>query len=189
MPLSLSPANTALVLIDLQNGIVNVPREPRSGADVVAAAKVVAERFRAVGAPVFLVHVDFAPDYIDALKQPVDAPTPRPEGGLPPGYAEFAPGLPHETDIIIRKRNWGAFYGTDLDALLRRRGIGTVVLGGIATNFGVESTARDAWERNYALIVLEDLCTSTTAEMHDMSVKSVLPRIARIRQSSEIVFG
>lgn len=189
MPLTLSPKTTALILIDLQNGIVNVPREPRSGADVVAAAKRVAERFRAADAPVFLVHVDFAPDYIDALKQPVDAPTPRPEGGLPPGYAEFAPGLPHETDIIVRKRNWGAFYGTDLDALLRRRGIRTIVLGGITTNFGVESTARDAWERNYELVVLEDLCTSATADMHAFSVTSVLPRIARIRQSSEIAFG
>jgi nicotinamidase-related amidase len=189
MLLTLSPATTALVLIDLQNGIVNAPREPRSGADVVTNAKSVAERFRAVDAPVFLVHVEFAPDYIDALRQPVDEPTPRPEGGLPPGYAEFAPGLPAETDIIIRKRSWGAFYGTELDALLCRRGIRTIVLGGIATNFGVESTARDAWERNYELVVLEDLCASATAEMHQLSVKSVLPRIARVRQSHEIAFA
>ncbi len=189
MPLTLSSQTTALVLIDLQNGIVNAPREPRSGADVVAAAKRVAERFRAAGAPVVLVHVDFAPDYADALKQPVDEPTPRPEGGLPPGYAEFAPALPHETDIIIRKRNWGAFYGTALDLLLRRRGIRTIVLGGIATNFGVESTAREAWERAYEVVVLEDLCASATAEMHTLSVKSILPRIARVRQSGDIVFG
>lgn len=188
MPLTLSTTTTALVLIDLQNGIVNAPREPRSGADVVATAIRVAERFRAAGAPVFLVHVDFVPDYTDALKQPVDEPTPRPEGGLPPDYAEFPPGLLHETDIIVRKRNWGAFYGTDLDLLMRRRGIRTIVLGGIATNFGVESTARDAWERNYELVVLEDLCASTTAQMHEVSIRSVLPRIARVRQSRDIAF-
>lgn len=184
--LQLSSQTTALVLIDLQNGIVNVPRQPRSGPDVVFAAKATAERFRAADAPVFLVHVDFADDYSDALKQPVDEPTPRPEGGLPPGYAEFAPGLHHETDVVIRKRNWGAFHGTELDALLRRRGIRTIVLGGIATNFGVESTARDAWERNYEVIILEDLCTSTTKALHDMTITSVLPRIARVRQSADI---
>lgn len=189
MPLTLAPQTTALVLIDLQNGIVNAPREPRSGQEVVEAARNVADRFRAAGAPVCLVHLELASDYKDALVQPVDEPTPRPDGGLPPDYAEFAPGLRHDGDIVIRKRNWGAFYGTELDALLRRRGITTIVLGGIATNFGVESTARDAWERNYEVVILEDLCASATAELHDMSIRGVLPRIARVRQSGDIDLG
>ena len=133
-----------------------------------------------------LVHVGFADDYSDALSQPVDAPIPRPEGGLPVDYMEFAEGLRQDGDVIVRKRNWGAFYGTELDVLLRRRGIDTVVVAGIATNFGVESTVRQAWERNYAVVVAEDGCTSATAEMHKVSVEAVLPRIARVRQSSEI---
>lgn len=182
----LSARTTALVLIDLQNGIVSPPRQPRSGAEAVAACAALAQRFRAAEAPVILVHVGFADDYSDALKQPVDAPIPRPPGGLPAGYMEFAPGLQQDGDIVIRKRNWGAFHGTELDVILSRRGINAIVLAGIATNFGVESTARQAWERNYAVVVAEDGCTSATAELHAMSITGVLPRIARVRQSTEI---
>lgn len=184
---NLEAKTTALVLIDLQAGIVAAPRQPRSGPEVCAAAKQAAAKFRVAGATVVLVHVDFAADFSDALKQPVDEPTPRPEGGLPAGWADFVDGLRHPGDIVVRKRNWGAFHGTDLDLHLRRRGIRTIVLGGIATNFGVESTARDAWERNYDLVVAEDLCASSTAELHVMSVRHILPRIARVRQSAEII--
>ncbi len=183
----LSARTTALVLIDLQNGIVSPPRQPRSGTDAVAACAALAQRFRVVGAPVILVRVGFADDYSDALKQPVDEPIPRPPGGLPPGYMDFAPGLQQDGDIVIRKRNWGAFHGTELDVILSRRGINAIVLAGIATNFGVESTARQAWERNYAVVVAEDGCTSATAELHNLSITGVLPRIARVRQSGDIL--
>jgi len=182
----LDPATTALVLIDLQNGIVTGDRQPYAASAVVEIGKSLAARFRAAGAPVFLVHVDFAPDYADALKQPVDAPTPRPEGGTPSGYSDLVTGLQQPGDIVILKRNWGAFHGTDLDLHLRRRGIKTIVLGGIATNFGVESTARDAWERNYELVVVEDACTTTTAEAHTLAFKYVFPRIARVVKSDTI---
>src|SRR5262249_27046914 len=149
----------ALVLIDLQKGIATGPREPRPAAEVVEAGKALAERFRAVHAPVVLVHVGWDPDYGDALKQQVAQPMPRPPGGLPPEFMELVDGLEGPRDIVVRKRQWGAFYGTDLDLQLRRRGISTIVLAGIATNFGVESTARDAWERGYGLVVVEDGCT------------------------------
>ena len=73
--------------------------------------------------------------------------------------------------MVITKHNWGAFYGTELDLQLRRRGVGTIVLGGIATNFGVESTARDAYERNYALVLAEDAMTSMSADLHALAVE------------------
>jgi len=177
---------TALVLIDLQNGIVTGTREPRSGDAVVAAAKALAGKFRAAGALVVLVRVGWSADFGDALRQPVDAPTARPDGGMPAGWMDFADGLQQPTDVIVQKRNWGAFYGTELDVLLRRRGISTVVIGGIATNFGVDSTARQAWERNYSVVIAEDVCTTVSSAAHDLAVKLIFPRIGRVVQSGGI---
>ncbi len=182
----LDPRTTALVLIDLQKGIVTPGRAPYASEDVVARGKKMAEHFRAAGSPIFLVHVHWAKDYSDALNQPVDQPAQLPADGLPPGFNDFADGLKHDGDIIIHKRNWGAFHGTDLDLHLRRRGIQTLVLAGIATNIGVESTARDAWERNYTLVVVEDACTTTADDAHAASFKYIFPRIARVVKTEEV---
>ena len=92
--------------------------------------------------------------------------------------------LPH--DIIITKRQWGAFYGSELDLQLRRRGIDTLILGGIATNFGVESTAREAWQHNYGVVVAEDACSSI-GDLHQFSIEKIMPRLARIRSTAEIL--
>jgi len=137
---------TALVLIDLQKGIAGRDLAPYTGEQVVTTCKELAERFRHAGAPVVLVNVAFSNDFKDALRQEVDQPFPLPPGGLPADFSELADGLAKPGDILITKRQWGAFYGTEMDLQLRRRGVETVVLGGIATNFGVESTARQTWE-------------------------------------------
>ncbi|HEX4632402.1 MAG TPA: isochorismatase family protein, partial [Gemmatimonadales bacterium] len=78
------------------------------------------------------------------------------------------------------------FYGTALDLHLRRRGIRTIVLGGIATNFGVESTARDAFERNYELVFVEDAMAALTAEAHAFACQTIFPRIGRVRSTQEV---
>ncbi|MFT4076436.1 MAG: hydrolase [Asticcacaulis sp.] len=184
--LPLDPRTTALVLIDLQKGIATPGRAPHESADVVARGKALAERFRAAGSPVVLVHVYWANDYNDALKQPVDEPAGLPVGGLPPVFYEFVDGLQQPGDLVVHKRNWGAFHGTDLDLQLRRRGIKTIVLAGIATNIGVESTARDAWERNYDLVVVEDACTTNAADAHATSFKYIFPRISRVAKAADI---
>ncbi len=184
----LDPKSTALVLIDLQNGIIGMPLAPRSGQEVLAAGKSLAQLFRAAGAQVVLVNVAFARDFADAPTPLVDRPTPRPEGGLPDAWSELAEGLAQAGDIRITKRQWGAFYGTELDLQLSRRGIRTIVLGGIATNFGVESTARQAWERGYNVILVEPACASASAELHEMTIEHVLPRIARVLRSTKIGF-
>ncbi len=134
---ALDPKSSALVLIDLQKGIVGMPLAPRSGADVIACAKTLAEKFRAAGAPVFPVRVGFAADFADAPQQAVERPM-RVPGGMPADWSELVDGLAAPGDIVIHKRQWGAFYGTDLELQLRRRGIKTIALGGVATNFGVE---------------------------------------------------
>ncbi len=187
-PVTLDPKTTALVLIDLQNVIVAQPLEPRGSADVVASAKALAGRFRNAGAMVVLVNVTWAKDYGDWPAAPVDFPPPRPAGGMPDGADHLVDGLYQPGDIRVTKRNWSAFHGTELDLILRRRGVSTIVLAGIATNFGVESTARSAYELNYAVVVAEDACASPTAELHRVSVTGVLPRISRVRQSADIGF-
>ncbi len=185
----LDPRTTALVLIDLQKGITGPGRAPYDSEDVVAKGKFLAERFRAEGGLVVLVHVHWAKDYSDLLNQPVDEPAQLPAGGLPEGWADFVPGLRQDGDLIIHKRNWGAFHGTDLDLQLRRRGIQTLVLAGIATNIGVESTARDAWERNYNLVVVEDACTTNSAEAHAVSFTHIFPRISRVVKTADVTLG
>ena len=185
--IQLDPATTALILVDLQVGIVGRELAPRSGAQTCAAGRALAERFRAAGAKVVLVRVDFAPDFADALRQPVDEP--RPAGAMPTGWSELAPGLAQPGDIHIVKRQWGAFYGTELDLQLRRRGIQTVVIGGIATAIGVDSTARQAWERGYAVVIAEDACSNLDADGHARVVKTIFPRISRVAQSGDLTFG
>ena len=184
--LTLDPKTSALVLIDLQNATASMALEPRSGAEVIAASKTLATRFRDAGAMVVLVNVTWAKDYSDWPALPVDMPPARPAGGMPQGADALVDGLWQPGDIRVTKRNWSAFHGTELDLILRRRSISTMVLGGIATNFGVESTARSAYELNYAVVVAEDACTSASADLHRVSITGVLPRIARVRQGAEI---
>ncbi|MDQ2735748.1 MAG: hydrolase [Pseudomonadota bacterium] len=182
----LNSKTTALVLIDLQQGIVGMPWQPRTGKDVVANAAAVAQRFRDAHAVVVLVRVAFAEDFADAPPQGVDQPMQRPAHGLPVEWSTLVPGLIAPGDLIVTKRQWSAFHGTELDLQMRRRGVRTIVLGGIATNFGVESTARQAWEHNYDVVVLEDLCASASAELHEMTLAHVFPRFSRVTSSNAL---
>jgi nicotinamidase-related amidase len=185
--LSLPASTTALVLIDLQQGIVSIPAlAPRTGADVAATGARLAERFRACKAPVVLVNVAFAADFGDALKSPVDRPSPRPEGGVPANFSHLVEGLAEPSDILVTKHQWGAFYGTDLDVQLRRRSVKTVVLAGIATNMGVESTARQAHEHGYEVVIAEDATTGRSEEMHAFAVNAIFPLLGRVVKTDDI---
>lgn len=181
-------SSTALVLIDLQSGIVRLPLEPRSGDEVVTVAKRLAQRFRQAGARVIVVNVAFAPDFGDALSQSVDRPLPQPPGGLPADFSLVVDSLIEPGDLRVTKHQWGAFHGTDLDVQLRRRGIQTVVIAGIATNMGVESTARQAYEHGYEVVIAEDATTSLSTEMHAFSIGTLLPMISRIAAADHIAF-
>ena len=187
--LKIDPKTSALVLIDLQKGITARTTGPHSSDAVVKNAARIAERFRTLTATVVLVHVAYSPDLRDMLFPEADAPfRTKDSPPLPTDWAEFVAGIgPREGDVIITKRQWGAFYGTDLDLQLRRRGIRTIVLGGIATNMGVESTARDAFERGYELIFVEDAMSSMTAEWHTFSVTQIFPRIGRVRSTEDVL--
>ena len=186
----LDPKTTALVLIDLQKGVVGNPQlAPRPGSEVLASSIAVAEKFRAAGALVVLVRVAFAKDYADMPSRSVDQPMQLPAGGMPDEWSEFADGVERSGDLKVLKRQWGAFYGTNLDLELRRRGRKTIVLGGISTNFGVESTARDAWERNYQLVLVEDAMAARTAEDHTFAITRIFPRLGRICGTEDVVMA
>lgn len=181
-----NPQTTALVVIDLQQGILPFAGGPWSADEVVGRAGRMAQAFRNHGAPVVLVRVGWSPDGAEALKQPVDMPAAA--GPLPDHWWDYAPALGKaDGDIEITKRQWGAFYGTDLELQLRRRGIDTIVLCGISTNIGVESTARNAWELGFNLILVEDACSAASSEQHQGSFTHIFPRIARVRSTDEIL--
>jgi nicotinamidase-related amidase len=186
--LVIDPRKTALVLIDLQQGIVGRPLAPHSGPEVVRNAARLAAKFRALGATVVLVNVAFHPDFKDALNVPADVAAPFNPGALLPNWAELVPELGVQSgDLLITKRQWGAFHGTELDLQLRRREVRTIVLGGISTNIGVESTARSAYEHGYAQVLAEDAMASNSAEMHAFAVKNIFPRLGYVRSTDEIL--
>jgi len=183
--LSLDPSTTALVMIDLQHGIVGRALAPYSGPDVVARAKRLADTMRAKGAAIVWVRV-----LLNELHLPsADAPSRAPDA--PPAPAEASEIVPETGmqagDIVVAKRQWGAFYGTDLELQLRRRGIKTIVLGGIATNFGVESTARAAFDRGFGLVFAEDATSSLNGEMHAFSFGKLFPHMGHVRSTQQVI--
>jgi nicotinamidase-related amidase len=182
--LQLDPKKTALVLIDLQNAVVGMNPAPHSSAQVVANSKKLAEAFRATGAPVIYVRVDLN----DFVKLPVDQPHNLGDKPLPATASEITPsaGFQHG-DIVVTKRHWGAFAGTDLEQQLKSRGIDTVVLTGISTNAGVESTARQGTGLGFAFVLVEDACAGLDAEEHRFAFEKIFPRLARIRSTDEVL--
>jgi nicotinamidase-related amidase len=177
---------TALVVIDLQKGIVGRDTVPYTTEAVVANAAGLAAAFRENGMPVFLVRVKPSPDWKDALRPTAD--TAWPAHTPPADWAEIVPELgPAPGDFVITKLQWGAFYGTGLDLQLRRRGIAAIVLCGIATEFGVESTARDAYELGYQQVFAADAMTGMNAESHANATERIFPRIGQVRHTEDIL--
>ena len=183
--LTIDKRKTCLVLIDLQKGITSMPTEPYDVKTVVSNAVMLAKAFRENEMPVFLVHVAFSKQ--TALQPVADLVMPS-RGEVPADWAEIVPELgPAPSDVVITKRQWGAFYGTDLDLRLRRRGLDTIVLAGIATTYGVESTARFAYEYGYQQIFAEDAMSDRSKEAHNSSIEFVLKRIGRVRKTADIL--
>ncbi|MDH6213886.1 hydrolase [Streptomyces pseudovenezuelae] len=177
---------TALVVIDLQAGIVGAPTQPYSGPEVVARTARLADAFRDRGLPVILVRVSFAADGADALSGRTEAAG---RTGTPPeGWDRIVGELAgHAGDITVTKRNWGAFHGTGLDVQLRRRGVTQIVLTGIATSIGVESTARAAYEHGYHVTLATDAMSDLSTEAHDNSVERIFPRLGERGSTAEIL--
>ncbi|MFF7177839.1 isochorismatase family protein [Streptomyces sp. NPDC008121] len=165
---ALDPGRTALVLVDLMERIVALPLAPRPGTDVVAAATRLATTFRAAGAPVVHIRVE------------------RPNIDTQPPGSDLVPAPVHDADAVVVKRTIGGFHGTGLHELLAARSVTTLVFGGIATNLGVESTARAACDLGYDVVFAEDVMTAFTAEEHRASVTLDFPRLGTVAPAADI---
>jgi nicotinamidase-related amidase len=179
---------TAIVVIDLQKGIASIPTEPFSPKVIIENTVKLLTAARKNNMPVFLVHVTPSPDLKDTLRPISEVSFPMREYN--PEWSAFVPDLNIQpSDFQIIKHQWGAFYGTELDLQLRRRGIDTIILCGIATNFGVESTARYAYELGYNQIFVEDAMAARSKEEHEYPIKYIFPRLGLIRNTEEVLMA
>lgn len=179
MPLSQLDHNAALIVVDLQKGIVAMPTvHPAAG--VVARSASLARAFRASNRPVVLVNVDAgAPGRTDAGARALPSD---------PEFAAFVPELERApSDHVVTKKRWGAFLTTDLDAWLRGKGVEQVVIVGIATSIGVESTARFASEHGYHVVMVTDAMTDFDIGVHENSVAKIFPRLAETTTTDELL--
>lgn len=158
---------------------------PHSAADVVQRSARLAKLIREKGGTVVYVHVDM----LNMLNLPVDAPMRPPNSPPPPPSAmELVPEAGFQDgDVLITKRHWGAFGGTELEQILRKRGVDTILLTGISTNIGVESTARQGTGLGFGFVIVEDACSSRDANDHQHSVEKIFPRLARVRKTEEVI--
>lgn len=181
------PQATALIAIDMQRSVASHDAAPHSAADVIARIALLADAARqAGGLPVF-VRTSFLPDESDAPKRVLDGPGLKPAARVP-GWDELLPDMKRRaTEPVIIKRSFNAFYGSDLDLQLRRHGIRSVIMAGISTNFGVEGTARGAYDHGYTIIFAGDAMAASTTVMHEASLNNIFPYIGRIRSTGQIV--
>jgi nicotinamidase-related amidase len=186
MPITTLDPKTALVVIDMQRGIMGLPLVHAS-ADVLARVVELVDAFRSASQPVVLVNVAFAADRADALSPRADAQPPA--RTMPPDFSKLVDELhaDPERDILITKKQWGAFYGTGMDMQLRRRQVTGIVLCGIATSIGVESTARAAYEHGYNQVFASDAMTDMSQEAHDNALTRIFPRMGEIDTTAAIL--
>jgi len=166
MPLSQLDAIAALVVIDLQKGIVAAS----PAGEVIERAAQLARAFRKRGLPVVLVNVTGA--------APGRTDTVRPKFSPPADWAELVPELERQpTDYRLSKQRPGAFIGTFLDNYLRQRGVTQIFLAGVSTSVGVESTARSAYDHGYNVVFVVDAMMDRSADAHRYCVEKVFPRL------------
>jgi nicotinamidase-related amidase len=180
--IKLDPETSALILIDLQHGIVALKTSPHPASSVVAKAASLAATFRKHSSPVIYVRVDLA----NMLQVHADRSHGDPKNPPPAIASELvsASGV-QAGDLVVTKRHWSAFSGTDLEERLKQAGVKTVVIGGITTNYGVESTARAA--AGFGVVFVEDATTSISAEAHQFAFETIFPMLGRVRQTSEVI--
>jgi nicotinamidase-related amidase len=180
MPLTTLDPMTALLVVDLQKGIAAAPVIHPIG-EVAARARALIDAFRAQRLPVVLINV--AGGAPGRTEQPPRLTPPYPEG-----FTDFIPELGQQPDdLVVTKRTWGAFASTDLEARLRALGVTQVVVLGVATGTGVESTARQAYEAGFNVTLAVDAMTDTRPEAHDYSLRKVFPRLGETGATQEII--
>jgi nicotinamidase-related amidase len=178
MPISQIDPVAALVVIDMQKGIVSLPTvHPMAG--IIDKVAKLAKGFRSRMLPVILVNVTGrAPGRVEATFN----------FSPPPDWADLIPELDRQpNDYTVTKVNIGAFYGTALEMILRRRGVTQVIIVGVATGSGVEATARQAYDQGYNVVLVTDAMTDMDPDMHAHAVEKVFPRIGERVMTAEIL--
>lgn len=182
--LSWDPRKTALVAIDLQNALMGLTTAPYPVAEVVKRNRQIAGALRAKGGLVVWVRVDINL----FVRLPVDRPMPFEGQQVPAEMMEIAPSAGFQDgDMLITKHHWGAFSGTALQQRLTLRGIDTVLLTGISSNAGVESTLREGTGLGFAFVVVEDACSAQDGDEHRFAFEKIFPRLARVRTTEEVL--
>lgn len=162
-------AKTALLVVDLQQGVVGRPTAHPIDA-VIRNAVALTEAFRKHALPVVLINVDGG--------APGRTEQSRPLGGFPAGWSDLIPELKrHPGDHVVTKRTWGAFTNTGLGKHLGESGVTQVVIAGVATSAGVESTARHAHELGFNVALAIDAMTDINADAHHNSIARIFPRL------------
>jgi nicotinamidase-related amidase len=179
MALTTLDAKTALIVIDLQRGIVALP-VVHPASEIVQRSVAVLDAFRRHGLPVVLVNV--------AAGAPGRTDQGTHVGDFPAGFADLVPELNQQpSDHVVTKRTWGAFTNTDLEAYLRKQGVTQVVLVGIATSIGVESTARFASELGLNVTLVVDAMSDMSADAHTNSITRIFPRLGETGTTQEVL--
>jgi len=179
MPITKLDEIPALVVIDLQKGIVGFPlAHPIQG--ILDKTGQLARAFRKRDLPVVLVNVSgMAPGRTDAG---------MPKYSFPSDWTELVPELDEQPgDHLVTKQRWGAFLGTGLDDYLRLRGVTQIVLAGVATSAGVESTARSAYDLGYTVTFAVDAMTDRDADNHRHCVEKLFPRLGEIATADDVL--
>jgi len=180
MPLTTLDPSTALIVIDLQKGIVNGDFIHPIG-DIIDRTRALIEVFRAKNLPVVLVNVAGRPPGRTGQG-------PRSKISFSEGWTDLLPQMDRQpSDIVVTKRSWGAFAATDLEGQLRARGVTQVVVTGVATSGGVEATARQAYEAGFNVTLAVDAMTDVRPEAHEYSLKHVFPRLGETGSTHDVL--
>ncbi|QDY41861.1 isochorismatase family protein [Candidatus Pantoea soli] len=180
MALTTLDSRTALIVVDLQHGIVRLPVTPLAAEAVIAQAARLVAAFRARHLPVVLVNV--------AGGAPGRTQQPRHGGELPADWADLVPEMtPQPDDICVTKQTWGGFHHTGLHEQLQQRGVTQVVVCGIATSIGVESTARQAYALGYNVTLATDAMTCLDADTHHNSIARIFPRLGETGSTDDVL--
>ena len=179
MPLTKLDDVCALIVIDLQKGIAGMPTvHPTS--EIIERSAQLARAFRERSLPVVLVNVSGLP--------PGRTDVGSPNYSFPADWTELVPELEqHPSDRLITKQRWGAFLGTNLDDYLRQRGVTQVVLTGISTSAGVESTARSAYDLGYNVALVTGAMTDRDADAHRHCIEKIFPRLGETDTTENVL--
>jgi nicotinamidase-related amidase len=191
--LKLDPKTTAVILIDMINAVAkgngppyNVPPNRQGVIDNFVR---LVGHCREVGAPIIYITTYRREDNSDAPKTVADV-----GGGGGAAMLEGTPAVevidelaPQAGDYIVVKPRFSAYYGTNMEGILKTLGTETILVGGISTQRSVEGTARDAKNRDTQCVVVSDCCTAGEEDVHEMTINHVLPLLVRVRNTDEVI--